>query len=242
MSARTSDDVHVEAGDRSVEVGANHLLAVTGHHALPGGEVLRSEDRRGDDERNVGSVDIACLEVAAALVTDEDLVTGEVGVLVDGEAVAQGADRCSTDRHGATDLALAVDAVVGLVHDRSLEDRGDVGADHDEVGRTTEGLTVDLVGDVDDGLDESLVPLTDGASELGTGERGVGTSDLSGVRLVEEATRCTAPEVVSSTGLGEEVVEDLTVDLESDLLGEDLCELYLGVHRVIGVEVLGELW
>lgn len=87
MSARTSDDVHVEAGDRTVEVGANHLLTVTGHHALPGSEVLRSEDRRGDDERDVGGVDVACLEVAAALEADEDLVTGEVRILVNGKAV-----------------------------------------------------------------------------------------------------------------------------------------------------------
>jgi len=53
------------------------------------------------------------------------------------------------------------------------------------------------------------------------------TSDLSGVRLVEEASWSTRPEVVGAVGLGEEVVEDLTVDLESDLLGEDLGELDL---------------
>ena len=127
MSARTSDDVHVEAGDRSVEVGANHLLAVTGHYALPGGEVLRSEDRRCDDERDVRSVDIACLEVATALVTDEDLITGEVGVLVDGEAVGERSDGCCTDLECRTDLALTVEAVAGLVEDRSLEDRSDIG-------------------------------------------------------------------------------------------------------------------
>ena len=35
-----------------------------------------AEDRRRDDERDVGGVDVAGLEVAAALEADEDLVTG----------------------------------------------------------------------------------------------------------------------------------------------------------------------
>ena len=121
LSARTSDDVHVEAGYGAVEVAADHLLAVASHHALTWGEVLGSEDGGSDNQWDVRSVDVAGLEVAAALVTDEDLVTGEVGVLVDGEAVGEAADGCCTDREAGSNLALAVEAVAGLVEDRSLE-------------------------------------------------------------------------------------------------------------------------
>lgn len=127
LEARTSDDVHVEAGYGAVEVAADHLLAVASHHALTWGEVLGSEDGGSDDQWDVRSVDVAGLEVATTLVTDEDLVTGEVGVLVDCEAVAQAADGCCTDREAAADLALAVEAVAGLVEDRSLEHGGDIG-------------------------------------------------------------------------------------------------------------------
>jgi len=83
-----SDDVHVHAGHGAVEVSANHLLAVAGHNTLARSEILWREDCWCDNQRNIRSVDVAGLEVAAALVTDEDLVTGEVGILVDGEAVA----------------------------------------------------------------------------------------------------------------------------------------------------------
>ena len=127
QEARTSDDVHVEAGYGAVEVAADHLLAVTSHHALSWGEVLGSEDGGSDDQWDVRSVDVAGLEVATTLVTDEDLVTWEVGVLVDGEAVAQAANGCCTDREGGTDLALAVEAVAGLVEDRSLENGRHIG-------------------------------------------------------------------------------------------------------------------
>jgi len=127
LSARTSDDVHVQTGYGAVEVAADHLLAVASHHALTWGEVLWSEDGRSDDQRYVRSVDVAGLEVAATLVTDEDLVTWEVGVLVDCEAVGEAADRCCTDLECRTDLALAVEAVAGLVEDRSLEDGSHIG-------------------------------------------------------------------------------------------------------------------
>ncbi len=127
LSARTSDDVHVEAGYGAVEVAADHLLAVASHHALAWGEVLGGEDGGSDDQWHVRCVDVAGLEVATTLVTDKDLVTGEVGVLVDGEAVAQAADGCCTDREGGADLALAVEAVAGLVEDRSLEDGCHIG-------------------------------------------------------------------------------------------------------------------
>ena len=127
LEARTSDDVHVEAGYGAVEVAADHLLAVASHHALTWGEVLWSEDGGSDNQWDVRSVDVAGLEVASTLVTDKDLVTWEVGVLVDCEAVAQAADRCCTDREGGTDLALTVEAVAGFVEDRGLEDGGDIG-------------------------------------------------------------------------------------------------------------------
>jgi hypothetical protein len=235
------DDVHIETRDSSVEVRAHHLLAVAGHHALSRGEVLRREDRRGDDERDVRGVHVAGLEVGAALVADEDLVPGEVRILVDREAVAQRADLLGADGHRRADLTGAVDAVRRLVVHRGLEHRGDVRTDDDEVRRAAERLAVDLVRHVDDRLDEGLVPLANRAGERRARVERGGASDLGARRLVDELAGGARPEVVRSASLGEEVVEDLTIDLESDLLGEDLGELHLSVEAVVGVQVLREL-
>ena len=57
------DDIKIQAGNCTVEVSTNHLLTVASHHALTGCEVLGSEDRRGDDERYVRSVDVTSLKV-----------------------------------------------------------------------------------------------------------------------------------------------------------------------------------
>ncbi len=97
MLAVTSDDVEVEDRDRAVEVSANELLTVAGHHALTGCEVLWVEDRGGHDEWNVWCVDVARLEVGSTLVADEDLVPWEVGVLVDCEAVGERSDLLAAD-------------------------------------------------------------------------------------------------------------------------------------------------
>jgi len=43
------DNVHIHAGYCTVEVSANHLLAVASHHALAGCEVFWLEDSRSDD-------------------------------------------------------------------------------------------------------------------------------------------------------------------------------------------------
>ena len=72
----------------TVEVGTNHLLTVASQDTLTRGEVLRREDRRSDNQRHVWSVDIASLQVASALITDEDLIPWEVGILVDRKAIA----------------------------------------------------------------------------------------------------------------------------------------------------------
>ena len=130
----TSDYVHVEASHSAIEVAANHLLAITSHDTLTRGEVLGSKDGGSDNEWNVGSVDVTGLQVAAALEADEDLVAGEVRILVDGEAVAEGSDLLGANGHGGTDLTAAIDGVDGLVEHRSLQDGGDIGGDHDEVG------------------------------------------------------------------------------------------------------------
>ena len=116
------DNVEIHNRNGTVEVVTNHLLTVTGHHALAGGEVVWVEDRRCNDERNVRSVDVTCLKVAASLVSNEDLVPWEVRILVDSEAVTQRTDWCCTKLHWVTDLTLAIKAVVGLVEDGSLED------------------------------------------------------------------------------------------------------------------------
>ena len=236
----SSDDIEIEDCDCAVEVRPNELLAVAGHHALTGCEVLWVEDRGGDDEWNVWSVDVAGLEVGAALVADEDLVPWEVGVLVDCEAVRERADLLAADRHWRGDLALAVECVGGAVVHRCLEDRRNIGTDNDEVGGAAKRLPVDLVGDVDDRLDERLVPLADRAGEGGAGLDG-GARDLGACCLVHEATGCAAPEEVSTGSGGEEVVEDLAVELHGDLLGEDLRELNLSVEAVVRVEVLSKL-
>ena len=66
--------VHVQNRHGAVKITADRALAIPSHHSLTGREVFRCEDGRGDDERNVRGVYVACLEVAAALVADEDLV------------------------------------------------------------------------------------------------------------------------------------------------------------------------
>lgn len=121
------DNVHVHTGDGTVEVSANHLLAITSHDALARSEILGCEDSRGDDEGYVRSVDVTSLEVGTSLVTNKDLVAGEVGVLVDCETVAQATDCSSTEGELAASLALTIDAEGGLVEDRSLEDGSNFG-------------------------------------------------------------------------------------------------------------------
>ena len=101
---------------------------------------------------------------------------------------------------------------------------------------------MDRVRDVDDGLDEGLVPLADGARELWTDLECISEVLASACDLVHEAAWAARPVVVGAVGLRHEVIEDLAVDLEGDLLREDRCELDFSVHRVIGVEVLCELW
>ena len=91
------DDVEIKAGHGAVEVGTNHLLAVARHHAFTWGEVLRRKDGRCDNQRHVRSVDVSSLQVASALEADEDLISGEVRILVDREPVAQGADLLCAD-------------------------------------------------------------------------------------------------------------------------------------------------
>lgn len=48
-----SDYVHVKHSHRSIKIAADHLLTVAGHDTLTWREVFRSEDRRGDDQRNI---------------------------------------------------------------------------------------------------------------------------------------------------------------------------------------------
>ena len=84
-----SYDIHVETCDGAKEIAANHLLTVASHHTLTWCEIFWCEDCWCDNEWNVRSVDVAGLEVAAALVADEDLVTREIRILVDCEAVAE---------------------------------------------------------------------------------------------------------------------------------------------------------
>ena len=83
------DDVQISNRDCTVEVSANHLLAVASHHTLARSEVFWREDRWGDDQRNIRSINITCLKVATTLIANKNLVAWEVGVLVDREAVAQ---------------------------------------------------------------------------------------------------------------------------------------------------------
>ncbi len=235
-----SNHIHVENRNGPVKVRANHFLAVAGHHTLTRCEILRGKDGRGDDQRNVRGVDVAGLEVGAALVADEDLVTWEVRILVDREAVRDGTDCLGADGERRTDLALTVDRELGLVEHRGLEDGADVRTGDEEVRRAAEGLAVDGVRHVDDCLDEGLVPLADGTSELGTDLEGRGEELTLTGDLVDERAWATRPVVVGAVGLRDEVVEDLAVDLKRDLLRQDRGELHLGVHGVIGVEVLRE--
>lgn len=111
------DNVEVHDRNSTVEVRANHLLSVPGHNAFTRSEVFGSEDRRGDDEWDVRSVDVSSLQVAATLVTDEDLVPWEVRVLVDSEPVGQRSHRLSTEGERRSDLSIAVELVARLVED-----------------------------------------------------------------------------------------------------------------------------
>jgi hypothetical protein len=93
---------------------------------------------------------------------------------------------------------------------------------------------VDVVGHIDDGLDQGLVPLADGTGEAGA--RGGVTG-----RLVDEVARLAAPVVVRAGRVVEQVGEDLTVDLEGDRLREDLGQLDFGVEVLVCGQVLREL-
>jgi len=100
---------------------------------------------------------------------------------------------------------------------------------------------VDLVANVDDRLGEGLVPLAHGAGEHRADVAcAAGRLVVTG-GLVDELARSAAPEVVRAGGLREEVVQDLAVELKSDLLGEDLGELNLSVDAVVSVQILREL-
>ena len=229
------NDVHIQNRDYTVKIRSHHLLPVPRHHTLSRCKVLRREDRRSHDEWDVRAIHIPGLQVAAALVAHEDPVPREVRVLVDREAVAEGTDRLGADGEGASQLTFAVDGELRLVEHRGLEDRGNVGGRDHEVRGTAEGLAMNRVRRVDDRLDEGLVPLTDGAGELRTdGERRVEHDGLTG-QLVDELARSAAPVHLSAVRLRHEVVQDLAVDLESNLLREDARQLDLCVHRVVRI-------
>ena len=128
-------------------------------------EILGSEYGWCDNEWYVRSVDVTCLKVAAALVANEDLVTREVRILVDCEAVAERADCLCTDCEWRSNLTFTIDGELWLIEDRALKDCCNVwSADH-EVCRAAECLAVDCVCHVDDCLDEGLIPLADRTGE-----------------------------------------------------------------------------
>ena len=172
------DNVHVEAGNCSVEVSTYHLLTVASHYTLTRCEIFWREDGWGDDKRNVRSIDEACLKVATALVTDEDLVTWEVGVLVNGEAVTKCTDLLCTHCERSTNLAVTVEAVCRTIKNRCFKDCCNVRLNNDEVRGTAKCLSMDLVSNVDNGLSKSLVPLTNCASESWSRGEGACASNL----------------------------------------------------------------
>ena len=162
---RLSYDIHVQTCDRAEKVAANHFLTVASHYTLTWCEILWCEDGWCDNEWNVWCVDVTGLEVGTALVADEDLVTREVRILVDCEAVAERTDCLCTDCEWRSDLTFTVDGELWLIEDRALEDCCNVwSADH-EVCRAAECLAVDGVCHVDDCLDEGLVPLANRTGE-----------------------------------------------------------------------------
>ena len=145
--------IHVQTCDRAVKIRPHHFLTVASHHTLARSEIFRCEYGWCDNEWHVRSVDVAGLEVAAALVADKDLVSDEIGVLVDGKAVAESTDCFCADGEWRANLSFAVHGELGLIEHRGLEDGCDVWAANHEVCRATERLAMDGVGNVDDCLD-----------------------------------------------------------------------------------------
>ncbi len=76
---------------------------------------------------------------------------------------------------------------------------------------------MDLSGDIVDSFNEGLVPLTNGTGEVGS--LGAG-ANLVAVGILEE-TGCARPVASSSSSSVYKVSKDFTVNLKSNLLGEN---------------------
>ena len=101
---------------------------------------------------------------------------------------------------------------------------------------------MNLISDINDSLNESLVPLTNSTSKVRTRSIGTRSNDLGTSLLVDELTGRTRPVISSRTSLGEKIVEDLSIKLKGDLLGQNLSELNLSVKAVVSVKILSKLW
>ena len=101
---------------------------------------------------------------------------------------------------------------------------------------------MDRVRNVDDRLDESLIPLANRTSELRTDrERAREVLPVAG-DLVNKLAWSAAPVVVCTVCLSDKVVEDLAINLKGNVLRKDARQLNLSVHRVVRVEILRKLW
>ena len=100
---------------------------------------------------------------------------------------------------------------------------------------------MDLIGHIDDGLDQSLVPLTNRTSKGRTRCERASTINLRARRLVDELTRRARPVVVSCRSLRKQIIQDLAIELQGDLLGQDLGELHLSIEAVVSIQILRQL-
>jgi len=103
-----------------------------------------------------------------------------------------------------------------------------------EVSSAAKSLAVNLCRNIVDGLNESLIPLRDSACEVWSSS----TSTNLGTISVYKETWSTRPVASLSSCTVNEVSKDLTVNLKSNLLGENAGKLNLCVKVVVGVKVL----
>ena len=91
---------------------------------------------------------------------------------------------------------------------------------------------MDLCRNVVDSLNESLIPFAHVTREV------LGNRRNSAGLAVQELTRESRPVPYGTSCTSDEVLNNLTIDLKSNLLRENLGQLHLSVKVVVGVKIL----
>ena len=94
---------------------------------------------------------------------------------------------------------------------------------------------MDLGRNIIDCLNKCLVPLTNCTGEVGSSRA---STEFNACLTVYKETGSTTPVVCGCSSAADEVRNDLTVDLKSNLLRENACKLNLCIKVVVSVKIL----